>query len=435
MACTPDQIKEKRNIALAKLKARQLKYSSPTNDPNQNATTILQQITPQNYKNTNFNSKSLPSTSFKAHSSKPYEKPKVNSDQFYGSKVSKVIIASCTLISETRFEVVPNGYHQKIVDVFKTVPSSKYNATNKTWNFFMHHYDVLLSKMKVLQPEVVVDPLPKFVVSLFKLPQLNNGSVDFSRIEPELLDTLMPFQKDGVCFGVNNKGRCLIADEMGLGKTFQALAIASYYRDDWPVLIVTTSSMRNIWQKTIYEHLPSVPLACTLYMTTGKDYINDAQILIISHDLMSRCLDKLKQRHFGVLIIDESHVIKNFKAKLLYTLYYDEKQKREKLFAVIDYISDSRFLIACKSGNIKIVEQMIIYGANIYARNIYGEGGIHMATYYHTANLESNDMSLLMLLLSAGCPVNVPSNTGCTPLHIAAGSEKYCHVQEKSHIV
>lgn len=43
---------------------------------------------------------------------------------------------------------------------------------------------------------------------------------------------------------MNNKGRCLIADEMGLGKTFQALAIASYYRDDWPVLIVTTSSMR-----------------------------------------------------------------------------------------------------------------------------------------------------------------------------------------------
>lgn len=118
MACTPDQIKEKRAIALAKLEAKKLQYSSPTSDPNQNATNTLQQIT-----NKNINSKSTSSTSFKTHGTKPYEKPK-NSEQFYGSRV---IVASCALISESRFEVVPSGYHQKIVDVFKTVPSSKYS--------------------------------------------------------------------------------------------------------------------------------------------------------------------------------------------------------------------------------------------------------------------------------------------------------------------
>lgn len=51
-------------------------------------------------------------------------------------------------------------------------------------------------------------------------------------------------------------------------------------------------------------------------MTTTKDYIGDAKILIVSHDLMSRCCDSLLQRNFGVLIIDESHVLKNFKAKV-----------------------------------------------------------------------------------------------------------------------
>lgn len=50
-------------------------------------------------------------------------------------------------------------------------------------------------------------------------------------------------------------------------------------------------------------------------MTSGKDYIGDAKILIVSHDLMTRSLDKLLQRNFGVIIIDESHTIKNFKAK------------------------------------------------------------------------------------------------------------------------
>lgn len=36
----------------------------------------------------------------------------------------------------------------------------------------------------------------------------------------------------------------MIADDMGLGKTLQALAIASYYKTDWPLLIITTTSMK-----------------------------------------------------------------------------------------------------------------------------------------------------------------------------------------------
>lgn len=50
-------------------------------------------------------------------------------------------------------------------------------------------------------------------------------------------------------------------------------------------------------------------------MISGRDYIGDAKILIVSHDMMSRALDKLLERSFGVLIIDESHVLKSFKTK------------------------------------------------------------------------------------------------------------------------
>ena len=45
-------------------------------------------------------------------------------------------------------------------------------------------------------------------------------------------------------FGIQKEGRCMIADDMGLGKTYQAIAIADYYKDDWPVLICTTASTR-----------------------------------------------------------------------------------------------------------------------------------------------------------------------------------------------
>ena len=47
-----------------------------------------------------------------------------------------------------------------------------------------------------------------------------------------------------VRFGVRLEGRVLIADDMGLGKTIQALGLASYYRQDWPLLVVAPSSVR-----------------------------------------------------------------------------------------------------------------------------------------------------------------------------------------------
>ncbi len=40
----------------------------------------------------------------------------------------------------------------------------------------------------------------------------------------------------------------LIADDMGLGKTLQAMCAACYYRQEWPLLVVTPSSVRYAWR-------------------------------------------------------------------------------------------------------------------------------------------------------------------------------------------
>ena len=36
---------------------------------------------------------------------------------------------------------------------------------------------------------------------------------------------------------------------MGLGKTLQAICVASYYRHEWPLLIVAPSSVRFTWRE------------------------------------------------------------------------------------------------------------------------------------------------------------------------------------------
>lgn len=43
----------------------------------------------------------------------------------------------------------------------------------------------------------------------------------------DLRETLLPFQRDGVLYGLRRKGRCLIADEMGTGK----VGTATIHRD------------------------------------------------------------------------------------------------------------------------------------------------------------------------------------------------------------
>lgn len=45
-------------------------------------------------------------------------------------------------------------------------------------------------------------------------------------------------------FAIANHGRVMFGDEMGLGKTYQALAVADFYKEDWPLLICTTASTR-----------------------------------------------------------------------------------------------------------------------------------------------------------------------------------------------
>lgn len=107
----------------------------------------------------------------------------------------------------------------------------------------------------------------------------------------------------------------MIADEMGLGKTYQALAIADFYRDDMPMLICTTATTRSAWHKKLIELLPYVPCNSVVTLTTTKDYFRDAKVIISSYALLEKISDKILEMNVGIVIMDESHTLKNSKAK------------------------------------------------------------------------------------------------------------------------
>lgn len=70
----------------------------------------------------------------------------------------------------------------------------------KLWDFHIKDYDMLMQKLIFLKPEVVVAKLPSFVINCCKLPFPDYSLIDLSKIDSELLSTLMPFQVDGVWY-------------------------------------------------------------------------------------------------------------------------------------------------------------------------------------------------------------------------------------------
>ncbi|XP_046902966.1 SWI/SNF-related matrix-associated actin-dependent regulator of chromatin subfamily A-like protein 1 isoform X2 [Hypomesus transpacificus] len=225
---------------------------------------------------------------------------------------------SCSLMSRSRFQV-DLGYHVDVIAAFKQMPSKNYDMKTKKWSFGLEDYKTLMDALSGLAA-VEVEPLPRAVIQVFshRLDGSQAGpavvpEADLSSVDIALTRCLMPFQREGVDFAVAKDGRLLLADDMGLGKTVQAICIAAYYRTEWPLLVVAPSSVRFTWAEAFQRWLPSVKPDSINVVVTGKDNLHSGLVNIVSYDLLSRMDKQLLAKPFNVLIMDESHFLKNMK--------------------------------------------------------------------------------------------------------------------------
>ncbi|XP_049876323.1 SWI/SNF-related matrix-associated actin-dependent regulator of chromatin subfamily A-like protein 1 [Pectinophora gossypiella] len=321
MSCTKEEIERKR---LAALQRRQSRMGQPNNPSHFSSPVKYNSVASSASPTVPYDQKSSvgPVKSFNSSGStkfSPYAKPQKSGLNESNVPVTKPVSGTIYLISEDRFEVNPSEFCTPLINIFKTIPSKSYDYKSKLWNFSINDYQELMSRVGPLSPHVVLGPLPPYVLKVLQEQTVDPDSIDLSPVEATLKHKLMPFQEEGVRFGIARRGRCMIADDMGLGKTFQALAIASYYKHNWPLLIVTTSSMRETWQSKIHELLPSVPMMNIVTLTSGKDtqLVADRQteVVIVSYKIAGMYTDLLKSKKFGVVIIDESHYLKSHKAQ------------------------------------------------------------------------------------------------------------------------
>lgn len=126
-----------------------------------------------------------------------------------------------------------------------------------------------------------------------------------------------PFQKSGVCYAVQiANGRVIVADDMGLGKTIQAILIASFFRDYWPLSIIAPASLLFSWKKEILRALDFLDYDDIKVCETGSDDPSGL-ITICSYNYMADNLEKLKEytNVRGMSIFDEAHALKNIESK------------------------------------------------------------------------------------------------------------------------
>jgi SWI/SNF-related matrix-associated actin-dependent regulator 1 of chromatin subfamily A len=121
---------------------------------------------------------------------------------------------------------------------------------------------------------------------------------------------LAPFQWAGVRYVLDAR-RAFLADEQGLGKTVEALA-ALEADGAFPAIVVCPASMKLGWQREANHWLPHRSVA----VVQGRSAVPPAgDITILNYELVAAHREALARRRPRALVVDESHLCKNPRAK------------------------------------------------------------------------------------------------------------------------
>jgi SNF2 family DNA or RNA helicase len=129
--------------------------------------------------------------------------------------------------------------------------------------------------------------------------------------EPRLGGDLRPFQRAGVRYVLEAR-RSFLADEQGLGKTVEALA-ALEEDDAFPAVIICPASLKLNWQRETDHWLPH--RSVTVLSGTGVAPDDGADITILNYEIVHAHAGRLALRKLKALVLDESHYVKNPRAK------------------------------------------------------------------------------------------------------------------------
>ncbi|KAF9494191.1 hypothetical protein BDN71DRAFT_1449310 [Pleurotus eryngii] len=179
------------------------------------------------------------------------------------------------------------------------------------------------------EPETSAEPgIPEYLKPYAVAPVQRDHQ---DKIKPPLLlrGILRPYQQAGLEWLASlhtNNLNGILADEMGLGKTIQTIALLAHLACDhgiWGphVIIVPTSVLLN-WVMEFKKFLPGFKVMSYHGSTKRRKELrqgwNDKHhfnVCITSYTLASRDAHIFKRKPWYYMILDEAHMIKNFKSQ------------------------------------------------------------------------------------------------------------------------
>ena len=264
---------------------------------------------------------SVPTTAQRSEGVTFWNKPEPPRQQ---SPLKSSIQATLKLVGNgERFGVYIGGKNDTFELHLRRIASDdcRWDKNSKTWTFPLQKHELVVSSLRNSKEfRCKVEPLHPFALRMVQ-GHLQNKCTDeeieciFQNVPEHLQKKLMEFQTEGVRYIIKLRGRGLIGDEMGLGKTVQALAVAAAYKDSWPCLIVTPSSLKIQWADAIHEWLRQTEEHVSI-VSNGKDTKSlNNRFVVISYDFIPKMSQQLAEKKFQMIILDEAHYIKNHKAK------------------------------------------------------------------------------------------------------------------------
>lgn len=121
-----------------------------------------------------------------------------------------------------------------------------------------------------------------------------------------------PFQKQCVYATERFGGRALLALDCGLGKTMIALHYLRRNPDALPALVVCPASAKFVWEEEARKHVGWDASVLEGRRPSGN---GNGKLTILNYDILEPRLASLKMKGFRTVVLDESHMVKSFRAK------------------------------------------------------------------------------------------------------------------------
>jgi len=177
---------------------------------------------------------------------------------------------------------------------------------------YMHDVKAIAQAIVNDNPEEIIEK-EKNKSKIIKLSSATTPTSDFA-MSPEFGHdkTLYPYQVAGAEFLERTNGCAIISDTVGLGKSAQALSYLQNHPELRPAIIVCPASVKRQWYQYVYDWMTTEDIV-EVINGTKKDFVGD--ILILNYDILKKNTFELKKLDPKVIIFDEFHKIKNYKAQ------------------------------------------------------------------------------------------------------------------------